>query len=279
MCTPWTMTWHVRWRVRNWTSCFSACRLPLDDHELDSSPQVAVRKNTAFDDKKDNSTNPMHNKNLSRSSKSCNKRRQQNNQIGKEKEGAPIGNRVDDSSWSLSADDECIVFCFRDDGAFDVVKDHKSVKYEARRGVDGEHKNSRPVNRKKQLQNFEDAEQVSDGNIHEKRSNAEEWDTDQHDQDCVTILKKDEKKENKYLSRNQHTDSIIRVCPVEEIEDCGMVSAESRDSNQSEGSIGSFAFPVLGWEWVGSPVQMPKSEGLHLMKQKVRSVRFQSCEF
>lgn len=35
----------------------------------------------------------------------------------------------------------------------------------------------------------------------------------------------------------------------------------------------------LGWEWMGSPVQMPKSEGLQLRKHKARFVGFQCCKF
>ncbi|XVF11735.1 hypothetical protein REPUB_Repub08aG0053300 [Reevesia pubescens] len=46
------------------------------------------------------------------------------------------------------------------------------------------------------------------------------------------------------------------------------VSVESSDSNQSDGSTGSFAFPVLGWERMGSPVQMPKSEDIIINPRK-----------
>lgn len=119
------------------------------DHELassPSSPQVPVRK--------DSRVKPIQNKNLSLQSKKCNTKRQLNNQLGKEKEeGVIVGDRVDDDSIRpLSADEDYIVFSFREDGAFDVVEDCKGgvIKSEAHRGVvDGiKHKNSRPVNRK-----------------------------------------------------------------------------------------------------------------------------------
>ena len=47
------------------------------------------------------------------------------------------------------------------------------------------------------------------------------------------------------MGREHHRDSIRRACHIEGTEERGMVSAESRDSDQSEGSsTGSFAFPV-----------------------------------
>lgn len=102
----------------------------------------------AFDKKKDNSINHIQNQNLSQPSKNCNKRRQISDQMGKEKEGVQFGNCVDDSNWSLSVDNDFIVFCFKEDGGFDVVKDYHGVKSEAHKGVTEKHKKSRPVNRK-----------------------------------------------------------------------------------------------------------------------------------
>ncbi|KAH1248564.1 Protein BREAKING OF ASYMMETRY IN THE STOMATAL LINEAGE [Glycine max] len=214
-----TMTWLAR-------SFFSVCWLPLDDHKLTSSPHGTM-KNMAFDRKNEKSFDSISNNNLSRPSKKFHsKKRHSNNPIIKDKDGGgvPIGNKFDYSSWSLSADEDYIVFCF----GKDVAKGDK--------GVNEVHKNSRPVNCK-QLKYGENEEQVSDLNIHEKISNA-----------------------------NQHHDDDIR-------------RAESSNSDQSEGSRSSFAFPVLGWEWIGSPVQMPKSEGLHLRKNKARAMRFQCCRF
>ncbi|TKY54994.1 BREAKING OF ASYMMETRY IN THE STOMATAL LINEAGE [Spatholobus suberectus] len=161
-------------------------------------------------------------------------KRQPNNPIIKDKDGGvhPIGNKFDHLSWSLSADEDYIVFCF----GKDVAQGDKGVKSEALiKGLNGLHENSRPVNRK--LKYGEVEEQVSDQNIPEKRSNANQH---HNDQDW---------------------------------------SAESSNSDQSEGSRSSFVFPVLDWEWIGSPEQMPKSEGLHLRKHKARAVKFQCCRF
>ena len=113
-----------------------------------SSPHVTVR-NMAFDKKKDNSFNSISHNNLSRTRKKCNKTRQLNSPMVKDKDGVPVGNRFDDSSWSLSGDEDYIVFCFREDGAFDVVKECKGVNSEAViSGVDEKHKKPRPVNHK-----------------------------------------------------------------------------------------------------------------------------------
>lgn len=99
----------------------------------------------AFDMKSDISFNSIYDNNLSWPSKKCNKKRQLNNPVVKNKDEVPVGNRLDDSSscWSISADEDYIVLCFREDRkAFDVVKDGKGVN------SDGKHKSSRPVNRK-----------------------------------------------------------------------------------------------------------------------------------
>ncbi|RDX64749.1 Protein BREAKING OF ASYMMETRY IN THE STOMATAL LINEAGE, partial [Mucuna pruriens] len=244
-----TMTWLVR-------SCSSACWLPLDDHELSSS-HVAV-KNMAFDKKNEKNFN----NNLSRASKKCHSKRQLNNPIIKDKD-VVIPNKFDHSSWSLSVDEDYIVFCF----GKDVAQRDKGVKSEAL--IKGLNKYSRPVNRKLKYGD-EDEEQVSDLNIHEKRSNA-----NQHHNDRVTPYNPDfsfheEERVMVHTSTQQHRDSMRRACQVEGIEG----SAESINSDQSEGSRNSFAFPVLSWEWIGSPVQMPKSEGLQLRKHKARANEF-----
>uniref|UniRef100_A0A0R0JVZ7 Uncharacterized protein n=1 Tax=Glycine max TaxID=3847 RepID=A0A0R0JVZ7_SOYBN len=124
-----TMTWLAR-------SFFSVCWLPLDDHKLTSSPHGTM-KNMAFDRKNEKSFDSISNNNLSRPSKKFHsKKRHSNNPIIKDKDGGgvPIGNKFDYSSWSLSADEDYIVFCF----GKDVAKGDK--------GVNEVHKNSRPVN-------------------------------------------------------------------------------------------------------------------------------------
>lgn len=76
-------------------------------------------------------------------------------------------------------------------------------------------------------------------------------------------------------------DQIKEVNHIEATNDNMGESAESVDSNRSDSSsAGSFAFPVLGWEWMGSPVQMPKPQGMRLRrKHRGRAVRLHCCRF
>ncbi|KAL2338239.1 hypothetical protein Fmac_012685 [Flemingia macrophylla] len=118
----------------------------------------------------------------------------------------------------------------------------------------------------------------------EKRSNANRH---HNDEDRVTPSYKEvqchnpefsmheEEREMVHTGTQQYSDRIRRASYVEGIEGY----AESRNSDRSEDSRGSFAFPILGWEWIGSPVQMPKSEDLHQRKHKARAGRFQCCRF
>ncbi|KAI9173870.1 hypothetical protein LWI28_007918 [Acer negundo] len=135
---------------------------------------------------------------------------------------------IDSQSQQNIADDEdYIVFCFSEDGAFDVVKDGKSEP--SSNHIDCTRRSSWPVNRK-----YEEEDAV----YLDIESAASRYQSDQ-----------------------------------------GMVSVESSDSNRSDNSTASFAFPVLGWEWMDSPAQMPKSEVLHLRKHKPRSLTFHCCRF
>lgn len=114
-------------------------------HYVDDEPASSSSPRVAFDKKNDNR---IYNNKLSRPVKRRNKMRQTDNRMEKDKDRASVGNRVDDSNWSLSADEDYIVFCFREDGAFDVIKDVKSVKPEPHCGLDLNSRNSRLMNRK-----------------------------------------------------------------------------------------------------------------------------------
>ncbi|CAK9147908.1 unnamed protein product [Ilex paraguariensis] len=91
--------------------------------------------------------------------------------------------------------------------------------------------------------------------------------------------KGEEDEERLHMDTQLAADGIKEVNHSEEIKECKMVSATSSDSNQSDGSTSSFAFPVLGLEWMESPEKMPKSEDLHSRKHKARIVRPQCCKF
>ncbi|WRX19609.1 hypothetical protein QQP08_012096 [Theobroma cacao] len=266
MSTPWTLTRFVRWRVRDWASCFLACRFPLEEESethRSSSPQLPIR-NTVFETK-EHTGDKKSNKRLSRQNRRT-KDRQLDLSPAVPRNTASVENGSDNSSWARFSDEEYIVFCFREDGAFDVVKDSKSE--------DSNHssRSSWPVNRK--LNYAEDAERDKQSSD-EGRSNE-----DGKEEEIIPAIEGDGEGSSICLEVELASGSIRRRhYQVEETLNRGMVSVESSDSNQSDGSTGSFAFPVLGWEWMGSPVQMPKSDGRNPRKNKALSVRFQCFRF
>ncbi|CAB4311577.1 unnamed protein product [Prunus armeniaca] len=198
MCsTPWTMTRLVRWRVKDWASCFLACRFSLDDEAADrccpANPQLPIR-NMAFDMQDDSRCDDTNRKKMSRHKK-CSRERRLSHSSKQVNGTCPVESRSSNNSRCRPhfSDEEFIVFCFKEDGAFDVVKNGKP---EAASSIDCTSRNSpRPVNRKDE-----------------------------------------EEEEENYLGTEPPPGSIA--------EDCRMVSVESSDSNQSDGSTGSFAFPV-----------------------------------
>ncbi|KAG2407815.1 uncharacterized protein HKW66_Vig0026370 [Vigna angularis] len=223
-----------------------------------------------FNKSEEKNFNSVCNNNFSRSSNKCNSKKHLNNPIIKDKDvgGVPIRKKFNHSSWSLSADEDYIVFCF----GKDVTQENKEVK-------DLNLRSSRPVNRK--LKYGTDEEQDSVWNIHDKSSNFSQHRNDEHDGASVVhyhhpqLSLHGKERVMVQMGTQKQRDSIKRACHVEGIEE----SAESRNSDQSESSRSSFAFPVLSWEWIGSPVQMPKSSGLHLRKHKSRAVTFQCWRF
>ncbi|KAI5313823.1 PREDICTED: BREAKING OF ASYMMETRY IN THE STOMATAL [Prunus dulcis] len=125
-------------------------------------------------------------------------------------------------------DEEFIVFCFKEDGALDIVKNGKP---EAPSRIGCTSRNSpRPVNR--ELNYGEDTKRAKRCS-NEERLTGKAYDiyptTNDEDED-------EEEEEENYLGIEPHPGSIV--------EDRGMVSVESSDSNQSDGSTSSFAFPV-----------------------------------
>ncbi|XVF08890.1 hypothetical protein REPUB_Repub07fG0043200 [Reevesia pubescens] len=262
MCTPWTLTRFVRWRVRDLASCFLACRFPLEEEpqtHRSSSPQLPIR-NMVFETK-DDTKDKKCNKRLSRRNR-CNKDRQLNlstptvsRNIASVENGS---SDCDNGSWPCFSDEEYIVFCFREDGAFDVVKDNNKSE------------ESNQSSRK--LNYAEDAERDK------QRSDEGQSNEDGNKEEIIPDIEGDGERSSMCLEMELDSGSLRRRHhQVEETRtpNRGTVSVESSDSNQSDGSTGSFAFPVLGWEWMGSPVQMPKSEGMNLRKNKALSLRFQ----
>ncbi|KAB5524758.1 hypothetical protein DKX38_022507 [Salix brachista] len=251
MSTPLTMTRLVGWRVRDWASCFLARRFSLGDEQEtfhNSSSKQPIR-NRVFGVKKD-STRVQN----------CNSR---------------------DSSRPHSQDEEYIVFCFGEDGGFDVVKEWKSS--ETLGCLDTANCTSpRSVHRKVssgqpflhflfcniELHCVEVSETTRESS-HQRSVNGHETET--------TPVINDEEAAGSHSGPDQPCNARTRWCQSGEIDNCGTLSAKSSDSNQSDGSsTGSFSFPVMQWELTGSPVQMPKPESLYARKP---CARFQCCRF
>ncbi|XP_050376977.1 protein BREAKING OF ASYMMETRY IN THE STOMATAL LINEAGE [Argentina anserina] len=256
MCTPWTITKLVK---KDCASCFLACRFPLDDEAVDdrgryattTPPQLPIT-NMAFDYQRDSGGNEgIRNKNMSPSrhkSSYPSARRRLNHDPTQVREITSTSTSISSSASrrvrykSSSEESSCrqpphfadddqdyIVFCFKEDGAFEVTKNFKPKGQNSMDSTSSS-KNSRQINRKNE----------------------------------------DEEGKNIRL----HT----KATPPSSM---GEVSEESSDSNQSAHSTASFAFPLLDMEWSGSPVHMPKPEGLDLRKHKARCIglHFPCCRF
>ncbi|KAK6149169.1 hypothetical protein DH2020_016694 [Rehmannia glutinosa] len=244
MSSPCTVPRLVRCRVRDLASCFYACRLPLDEEPADtfcSKPtQMSSNGNTTFDSKVSSRAHKAREKKLSRKDGEESVQILSRN-ISKTGRVAENGNRPVEPRF---AEEDYIVFCFREDGEIDMINDGNNKPSEA---YDQHAKivttaTLRPVNRKK-VSRFS----IGQGDEKGSKEKGNEWPPDN---------------ELKETNTNEQPNSSK------------MDSFESCDSNLSDTSTSSFAFPVLGIEWIGSPVHMPKSE-----KPEARSLRLHCCRF
>ncbi|KAL0890506.1 hypothetical protein Bca101_014489 [Brassica carinata] len=154
-----------------------------------------------------------------------------------------------------------IVFCFdREDGEFDVVKEGKEVRKEVELSSE---KSTRTVNRKLIY--------GDQGEGKTEKNNSSEIKETEHDQDDKTTSQ-----ETKDVSCDVHDQLLLQKNKEEEEVDA---SDKSSGSSHSDERRGSFAFPILGVEWMGSPVQMPKTDDLSPKKQRPIALGFQCCRF
>ncbi|XP_018720590.2 protein BREAKING OF ASYMMETRY IN THE STOMATAL LINEAGE [Eucalyptus grandis] len=169
----------------------------------------------------------------------------------------------------LPEDEDYIEFCFREDGAFHVIKDNQdkssaSASASASAQLDGVNSTApipRPVDRKLDHSKIETVR----NEVVEHSRSKDEGNGSRGNGQCTSSNKKEKK------------GGVSRA---------GKETTERTDSTKSDGSgRGSFSFPALRVEWTGSPVQMPRpaaKEGLpYLKKQRVPRVRvrFQCCRF
>ncbi|CAK7323197.1 unnamed protein product [Dovyalis caffra] len=162
-------------------------------------------------------------------------------------------------------DEEYIVFCFGEDGDFDVVKECKSETLECF--------DTSPSSVNPKLHSVEVSGTIRKNSHHQKSDIVNGLEKE------ITPVKKDGEEAGSLLGSEPPCNATTRSYQIGEIDNCGTVSAKSSDSKQSDGSTGSFSFPVMRWELIGSPVQMPKSESLYARKHKAPCARFQCCRF
>ncbi|KDP31387.1 hypothetical protein JCGZ_11763 [Jatropha curcas] len=262
MCTPWTVTKFIRRRLRDWTSCFLACRFPLDDDddddESETSKKIVLDMNSDMRGNKDKRMSSRQ-RNRCRNGKTDrkDKNRNANTTIISTVSMENMVKSESSSSWPHFQEEDYIVFCFKEDGAFEVIKDFNS---EALDLFDSAHnRSSRPVNRK--LNYGEIAETARKSSSNGKRLNVQGNDAFLRNGERISPLEEGEEEENSYLDIESPS------------------TTESSGSNRSESSSGSFSFPVLQSELIGSPTKMPKSESLCIRKHKVSCARFQCCRF
>ncbi|KAF8089585.1 hypothetical protein N665_0502s0048 [Sinapis alba] len=273
MASQWTIQKLVTWRVKDWATCFLASKIPIG-----LSLYLII---TISDVDEDNNTgNTMNNNNVmfkrtKRKMKSKKKRSERklslsppgtrHNHLRSSSVSPTSASQNRRLSWQQQqqprASDEpgFIVFCFdREDGEFDVVKEGKEERKEVELSLE---KSPRTVNRKLIY--------GDQGEGKTEKNNSLEIKETGHDQDDKTTCQQ----ETKDVSCDDHDQKN------EEEEEEVDASDKSSGSSHSDERRGSFAFPILGVEWMGSPVQMPKTDDLSPKKQGPIALGFQCCRF
>ncbi|KAG7538712.1 hypothetical protein ISN44_As13g024520 [Arabidopsis suecica] len=264
MASQWTIPKLVTWRVKDWASCFLACKIPLDVDEdgVNNNGNTTNNNNLTF-------------KRIKRKIKSTKKKRSE-----RKLSLSPPGTRQHHLhlrsssvspttsasqhrrlSWPqppVSEESGFIVFCFdRQDGGFDVVKEGKQERKETELSSE---KSPRTVNRKLIYGGDQGVGET------EKNKSPENKGTEQDHNNNISC------QETKDVSCD------VTQKTEEEEEDIDASDKSSGSSHSDEGR-GSFAFPILGVEWMGSPVKMPESDDLSPKKQKPVALGFQCCRF
>lgn len=168
--------------------------------------------------------------------------------------------KIDDVKQSSNADKEYIVFRFKEDGGIDLVEE-KSPPRNRDRLIDGMQHNHKalkelPIDKKSEGLQFkvnEDGVIILDNEGEEKR----------------TI---NSSKKLPPSDENGDGDDIKVITAIEESKEQKILS----ESTRSDSSAGSFAFPVMNLETIGSPERMPKYNEQNKIE---RILRFPCCRF
>ncbi|KAL3824709.1 hypothetical protein ACJIZ3_020738 [Penstemon smallii] len=233
MSTDCTITRLVRCRVKDLASCFYACRFPLEEEAASSGSRVP--------------TQPILNPEATLEKKMCNENGKSVQSSSSQNNSSKNG---DDSSWPSFVEEDYIVFCFREDGAIEMINDSKSSSESFHQNI---------LKRKLRYSSNRDSrkEGMVDSEEKDNQTNEEEID--------ILDPKVEEIKEMNINNNNP----IIEETSAHTFESC-----DSSLSDNTSSSTSSFAFPVLGIEWMGSPVQMPRSD-----KHKNRIAHLYCCRF
>ncbi|KAG8388789.1 hypothetical protein BUALT_Bualt02G0161700 [Buddleja alternifolia] len=227
----------VRCRVRDLASCFYACRSPLEeepDNQCSKQPQ-------------------MPNKSIKRE-----RRRHETSKkmsIVKNEEGESVqSSSLNKGAEPSFAEEDYIVFCFREDGAIHMIDECKSSSqsFHDQHPEFANTTSNKPINNK--VHNYGEG-------VGRRREGGDE--TSCEEQIPISNAKDDddekgtkEEMEKKEINSVVDDDVDFEQPNAQKMES----SFESCDSNLSDTSTNSFAFPVLSIEWMGSPVHMPKSD-------------------
>ncbi|KAG4185624.1 hypothetical protein ERO13_A09G243850v2 [Gossypium hirsutum] len=193
-------------------------------------------------------------------------RRQRNHSWTMSKSIVSVDKESENSSWICLPNEEYVVFCIKEDGAYDVmIESNKSEE------SNQSEKSSWLVNRKdaeRDELSSDEGRSNEDGSEGEANATKEQfWFNGERGTTCCEVelasisLKRLEESRDSYLfdgSTGLASGSLRRL-------------EESRDSYESDGSTGPFTFP---WDWIGSPVRMPlpTSEGITPSKNKAHCV-------
>ncbi|KAJ4870527.1 Protein BREAKING OF ASYMMETRY IN THE STOMATAL LINEAGE [Raphanus sativus] len=257
MASQWTIPKLVTWRVKDWASCFLACKIPIDvDEDAVNNNSNTTNNNLMFKRTKRKIKKKRSERKLSLSPPGT-RHHHLRSSSSVSPTSASHNRRLSLPQPPASDEPGFIVFCFdREDGGFDVVKEGK----EERREVElSSEKSPKTVHRKLIY--------GDQGVSKEEKINSLEIKETEHDQADKTICQ-----ETENVSCGVHD-------PKNEEEEDIDVSDKSSGSNHSDEGRGSFAFPILGVEWMGSPVLMPTPDDLSPKKQKPIALGFQCCRF
>ncbi|KAL3632462.1 hypothetical protein CASFOL_025446 [Castilleja foliolosa] len=228
MSSPCNMPRLVRCRVKDFASCFYACRLPPLEEETDNSPSKQPSSHRVSSD----GPKVIGSKAASGAHKARKKTYVENGDKSSSRNLSRNVSRVSEyinGSEPRFADEDYIVFCFREDGKIDMIND----------GINYNKSSS--------------SSEIDDG--HELIISA------------ATNLRP-------VINMNKE-DEINEINSIEQPNSpTQMDSFESCDSNLSDTSTSSFAFPTLGINWIGSPVHMPRPE-----KPEARCLSPNCCRF